>query len=607
MALKQHQHDTMLSNDSSRRPTGFSVILKKLREDPKIFLDSAYHSLGRLLTYDDKLPIEHGLYALNPFEVELFRTLEGAEHLKLTSSHDFSFSGYAGQIFYNDFGRLHIRLEEEPFPNYGQEVKIDHIGYLDIPQDIFEIAQKKNQAELLKESYLRSELDSFLQAKESAGKLKDVLDLIDDVVRHIDNVYIYIQDELFSLVMDGYTNLIDTTKKPGFFSGLREKPLKDWTNEQRLGIAGFWCLFLSGGASRFEEFNGKQMTATRIYVRLQQLLEDYLNHGGTLDTPIDLKSQIGLFELAKIVGDVAKQSIEKEWLRSRWINGLTWFKTEKVLFTPKSSEVDKAIPESIANLYKSWTGKSFNYDLGYEQIFSELADMAISGNVVGNEETPAKQPIELLIQEIVTASVLATQSDYGMSSSMRNPSLLIDENYENCLSTMMSLKPKDFYCCVVSRTGLSQQMGAVISDHIYRAVQARMEYNRWHFIPGNFVKTDVPRNRHYFYPPAMPDLAEWSDQHHPGHLLASVRYTIRSPGPDLNQPPLLIGGRYYRGFYDIRVVRMGSVPYDVQDMLVVRHHCLWMGVVWKRIVSHCEKNHGSVKIIGFEKGQGYEP
>jgi len=169
------------------------------------------------------------------------------------------------------------------------------------------------------------------------------------------------------------------------------------------------------------------------------------------------------------------------------------------------------------------------------------------------------------------------------------------------LRAVLSLKPKDFYCCITSRPALRALIGPAIVDDVYRPVQTRMQFNRWHFICGSFPESDVPRDRHYFYPPLTPDLAEWSDVWHAGHTRAGVRYSVRVPGPDMSLGPLYIGGHPYRGFYDVRVVRVAGEPFTLDDLLVVRLHCLWMGALWRRLVAD-----GSVAISGFTAGDGFE-
>jgi hypothetical protein len=106
--------------------------------------------------------------------------------------------------------------------------------------------------------------------------------------------------------------------------------------------------------------------------------------------------------------------------------------------------------------------------------------------------------------------------------------------------------------------------------------------------------------------PTMPDMAEWVDQFHAGHVRAAVRYSIRSPGPEILDVPLRISGHEFRGFYDVRVVRIEDVPFTIEDLKVVRAHSVWMGHIWRAILARCAdaavRDH--LHIPGFENGCG---
>jgi len=88
-----------------------------------------------------------------------------------------------------------------------------------------------------------------------------------------------------------------------------------------------------------------------------------------------------------------------------------------------------------------------------------------------------------------------------------------------------------------------------------------MQYNSWHFIAGNLPKVPEVVARDYFVPPAIPDLAYYSDQHHHGHVAARVRWSIRSP------QSVDVLGRTFAGFVDLRLLRCEGLRFDEQDLL----------------------------------------
>lgn len=246
--------------------------------------------------------------------------------------------------------------------------------------------------------------------------------------------------------------------------------------------------------------------------------------------------------------------------------------------------------------------------------FSQVAQKAIEASCLETELQPpgqapyagATSALERLIEDVVISAVQATDADYGMSSSLRRPGELFVDTTAELAAAVGALCPKDFYCCIAGTGELQQRFGERLNGDVFRAVQARMQFNRWHFVPGNLPRSLVADDRHYFYPPVMPDLAEWVDQFHAGHVRAAVRYSIRSPGPEIIDAPLEISGHEFRGFYDVRVVRVDDKPFDIQDLAIVRTHSLWMGYIWRTILANCldPAVRGRLRIAGFANGHG---
>jgi hypothetical protein len=586
----------------------FKATLYELCEDPQIFAEPSSCALHRLLTYDGKLPFSSGLDALAELDRELFLQ---ACHIpvKICRSMTMQVPGVTWiRVFYNALGRLHLRLESAALPDYGEGVPLLPIGFIRMQEAVYQNAVEAVVPGRSEEIALRVELDGLLEKIERSSGLVALLDRVDDAVRHVEAVYFYVDDELFS-VMERISTLIPGDPGGGLLEALRTRALYEWSSAQRLCVAALRALFLSGKSIRFEEFNGRSLTARRLFARLRELAASYASHG----IEVGLTDGKDLFTLAEAVGRSAAQSVGQRWIRCRWVTGLTYLKTEYILDDQRRAVASEIIPARIRNLYESWIGKPAR-GMDYQTLFADMTDCALAAGWADNlempEGTPAEQPLGALIQEIVTSAVVMVRADYGMSSSVRDirPFLLGDPQV--VLAAILELKPKDCYCCIVSRPGMRAEMGATIVPHVYRAVQNRMQFNRWHFLPGNFPEEWIPRSRHYYYPPTMPDTAEWSDQTRAGHTKAGVRYSIRSPGPDMGQPPLRIGVSSYRGFYDVRLARMDGPPFTCDEMLTTRHHCLWMGVVWTRIVAYAQSAAARLRpvvIKGFEVGDGYEP
>jgi hypothetical protein len=94
-----------------------------------------------------------------------------------------------------------------------------------------------------------------------------------------------------------------------------------------------------------------------------------------------------------------------------------------------------------------------------------------------------------------------------------------------------------------------------------------------------------------------------SNVHHAGHARANVKYSVRAPGPDMSMPPLRIAIQTYRGFYDVRVVRMEGSEFTTEEMLRTRHRTLWVGQLVAVLVAHAEARSGKRHVIsGFRPG-----
>jgi hypothetical protein len=150
-----------------------------------------------------------------------------------------------------------------------------------------------------------------------------------------------------------------------------------------------------------------------------------------------------------------------------------------------------------------------------------------------------------------------------MSSSLRDLRRL-RPHAEQCSSGVLELQKPDFFCVCIPHPALVEAVSESQLFDMLNSVALRMQFNRWHFIPGNFERDAVPGSRHFFYPPTMPDMAQLSEARHGGHTLAWVRYSVRAPGPQLWQPPLKIFGNDYRGCFDTRLVRMVEPPFTVE-------------------------------------------
>jgi hypothetical protein len=583
-------------------PTGLEEILSRLASDPERFAQPADSALSRLLTYDARMPLEQARRTLSEFTGEILDLLKSGPVRRLTPEPTREEGTLQLRLWFDSHGKFWIRPEDAPPLDYPQREHYE-LGYLALPAYLHEQLQNGLSVRLAREQRLRELMSALLERAEADGTLGELVDAVEDSVRHVEAVSIFIDDALWS-VMEGCATLIDRSAGEGILPRLRRTPLSEWTSTERFGVVALRALFLSGRSVRFEEFNGAHLSAVRLVERFRELSEGYARCRALPAT----QDERDIFAWAKEIRAGAESSPGQAWLRYRWINGLTYVKTERCAYIEPVQAVSR-LPEPIAELYENWLGEPYHPSLGYREVFASLAKHALQGDAetsIQLAEGPAKSAVEALIQAIVASAVMESGADYGMSSSLRDLTPLLAADHAELIRQIHRLKPADFFTCVVARPELAQEYGPDFNRHVFAAIQRRMMFNRWHFIAGNLKESEVERSRHYFYPPLVPDLAEWSDQRHGGHVKAGVRYSVRSPGPDMGEAPLMIAGRPYRGFYDVRVARAKGRPFDVRDLLLVRRHCLWLGVVWREIIEAREQETSAFAVRGFQPGDGLE-
>jgi len=579
----------------------FTTFLDELSRDPRNRQLPAYDALCRMLTYSDRLSLKTAVESLGFLEREIFRRTEIDSTLRLQDQAQEGVDSVPFTVGYGELGKLYITQQSSTADATPSIAFL--AGALHVPLAAYEAAQVAAKAQWDVETRLRREMSRVLVEADARGALGALLDDVADSVRHVEAVYLYIDDAIWG-VAERCSTLLGGKGEEGVMPRLRRTPLAAWTSAEKFGIVALRALFVSGRSVRFEEYNGKHLTAIGLCQRFSELEDMYVGQGAGVPHP----QPSDIVERAARIRELSLQSVRQGWVRYRAINGLTYVKNEAVTAAPSRAMVNALVPRSIVDLYESWLRRRHHRDLDYEDLFSDLARFALRPSSSGSSERgPAKSRVEVLMQEIVTSATLQVNADYGMSSSIRSIEPLLEGDHERFVDRLLALTPKEFFTCIVSRPGLTAINGDHVQKHIYTAVQQRMQFNRWHFIAGNFGDERIRANRHFYYPPVIPDIAEWADQRHAGHVNGDVRFSIRCPGPDMAEPPFMINDREYRGFYDIRVVRMIGPPFTTADMLKVRAHRQWLGIVWRELVARSETAAGVWTITGFETGCGYEP
>lgn len=568
-------------------------------------LENAWKTCIHVLTHGGRYPAEHALESLAPFDRAVLSILEQEPAIPVKTEADDLLENRIA-IYMNDLGRLHLRPLTQERPRYGEEDRWIDIGTFQLKPVHFASIERLVSEHGLREELALARIRTAMARVDALGELAALLEGVIDHVEHVESVCFYNRDRFFALI-DRYVNLIDTKGKEGFLPRLRDKPWGDWTDQELTIVAGLHALFLSGRSVRFEEFNGLTMDAQALVAKLESLYGMYERMGATEELAVEAD----LFDLARAIRRQTLQAMGKPWLRYRWIYGLNFQKKESVHPHQNSSEAPLAHLAEFSSDHERWVGDKSNAPQSEHLFFTQLAAAALSRDIAGMpldiEGSAAAGWVEYLFERIVGSAVVATGSDYGMSSSLRDISLLVQQDDSVLGKVIHGFTPANFYTCFVSKD-FSGRLEKPVADTVAASVQKRMMFNRWHFIPGNLERSDISDSRHWYYPPLIPDIAVHSDIHRAAHNRAMVKFSIRAPGPDMSRPPLIISGRPYRGFYDVRVVRMaGDCPFTPEEMLRTRRRTLWLESVYAVLIHHLQRcNAVPFQVRGFETGQYFD-
>lgn len=564
---------------------------------------SAYQTARYYVMHGGEYPEALGVDALAAFDRGVYELLAAHTTLHLDQAPTEG-AAMTLKAYVNSVGRLHLRRIDDPRVNYAPNDDFRDVGFINLSQTLCDELQTRLQARHEGEAEAMARLKSALDAVHAAGHLQRLLAGVVDHVQHVESVCFFVEDRFLAHI-DRFGNLVDSKSGPGYLSSLSAEQYNQWPDESVLVVGALHALFTSGRSVRFEQFNGTALTAVALFAYFERLLGEYgsvVPEGGWIT--------VDAFDLAQRVRDGAESGVGQPWLRYRWIYALSFQKVEHVLQGIQELEPEADYLTEFRQDHIDLFGLVPEPQLTEKRFFKGLAQACLARDLTGarfcRPGSAATSWVEYLMERIVTSAALATDSDYGMSSSLRDIATLATDCSVTLLDRLHAFDPKDFFTCYVS-CGTVAEFGDEQAKAIATSVQKRMMFNRWHFIPGNFPRPDISSERHWYYPPLVPDIAVHSDMHRAAHAKAMVKYSVRAPGPDMSRPPLMVTGRPYRGFYDVRVVRMDGKPFSPEEMLAVRRRTLWLEQVYDVMVAYIERDREMPLVIrGFQPGQFLE-
>ncbi|MEV0530014.1 hypothetical protein AB0I66_42075 [Streptomyces sp. NPDC050439] len=395
-------------------------------------------------------------------------------------------------------------------------------------------------------------------AGQGAKGRDELLELAKEAAQRTAPFVLYQEDNQYTNFRDQNT-LTGKTLWPGHpdctLSSLHGVPLELWSDSDVQLVVCLSLLIASSGFGRVEEANGTQITTDHIAFMLERIRSGY---NEVLPAPgIAPAASHGAAELTALAEDLRERRPEvgRGAQLYREIHGALMHKIERIAgpVAAPALEAEAAICADLrARLPLTGTTLA---ELGQEVI----SDPAWLAAPHGDNGTG----LESLVHHAVGAVGSALRADFAMSRGIRSLPALIAAMRDQQWERICAWDLTHYFCCVVPLPDASRHFGGSVSavaDTAW-AMSSRMQYNSWHFVPGNLPRARAVVDRDHFVPPTIPDISLYSDQHHHGHVNNKVRFSIRSP------QSVGVDGKVFNGFIDLRLLRCEGPPFTEQDLL----------------------------------------
>ncbi|WJK33069.1 hypothetical protein [Solwaraspora sp. WMMA2065] len=558
---------------------GLAAVLARLRGGTHSGAP-AYQQVVRLLTIDGRVPFARAVQALTAWERITLLHVIGDDELRLRPPDE----ARPGDVIVVQAsnGRLRLCPVDADHPHPAGYVA----GCMTLPANLHDQIEEAVADWEQDERDQQAQLDRLLAGWHDRGLLKEKVSQVADWVDRVETVLIYSGEEVFSR-SDAGTN---TLLRDGLLDRLASEHPDTWTSAQRLFVAAAHLLFAAGRAIRFEEFNGRQLTAVGLRDWLVQARRRYQTAAAR---PADPTDHLDLTAVAQQVGELSRAVDQSDSMRYRRVHGTTFAKQEVVTMLPQTQRRHRTLPAPLAAFARQTAGVETT-GLDGEDAIGQVVRALL--------ELPAeacRNGVESLLTVIVQVAVVDLRADYGMSSAVRDLTALAPAGTDR-LGPVLQLRKPDFFCAVMPHPRLPDDAVNDLGRMLWLVAQ-RMQYNRWHFAPGNFDRHEVPHQRHYYFPPSLPDVAEHSDLWHGGHIAARVRYSLRAPGAALWRDPLSVRGTPYRGCYDIRAVRMNGPAFTRDELWTAVRYTGLVDALWRTVAEACDAGRAVPAVTAFDK------
>jgi acyl-CoA synthetase (AMP-forming)/AMP-acid ligase II len=566
----------MTADAASEHKPGFQLLLKRIGERivRGMTLGAA---LREILTFGGRQAMEAGMASLTLVQRAV---MAQASDLNLHAP-DEEQGGYTWYLGLWSYGRVWLARARPQDP----ECRL--LAALTMSEATAN-AVVANAAKLIGEARLGDvEMNAFFDRLDAEG-IRHVLREVHEAVDHTDPVLFYIGDDTLTN-FGKFNNLQERAADlpQCFHRRAEDTPVDRWSHAERVYV--FCVYWLRAAGCRAEEFCGRQLDPELLRAYLEARIEQYRSLAPRIyDAPA-----VSIADKARLLARCKKERAE-DVLTYRWINGLNFYKEERI--RPRAGLVRgiAGMPEPLRARIANLCG----VDAARHDSLASLFDACVAQMAGANFAVQGSMnALEAMLAAIVDCAIEATGSDVGMTRGTRDVARLQRAFAEDRFEEICEWPAADYYCAVFP----SQAMRRKLADDpdvlikILYACSARMQFNHWHYMPGHCPPERVPQGRHFYLPPRMPDITVWSDQHHAGHVLAEVRYSIRSPAP------LAFHGRTYPGLIDLRLFRRSGQPYTDDDLGTALAFTEYVRALHQAVSNHIDRGGVPVRIEAFDK------
>ena len=358
-----------------------------------------------------------------------------------------------------------------------------------------------------------------------------------------------------------------------YLNDLVEISFDAWNQSDKDFIACLLILSEIGVQTVYEEFNSQELTLSTLYTYLVEKIE-YLSGGK------ESRDMSQTIEIARDIGKCREKRLSDSFYY-RYIDGVSLNKIEK--FSDKIGDFDRPMPQGCIEFFSSYgISCSFTSEL-YDASRSLFKSSLMNSNHAKEGFTSSA---EALINEYLKSTLRIIESDIVMTRGFTRLSDLLSLAKNNEYQKIIDYKQTDYFCYVLPSNAVVKNTDPKMLQVILNSISARMRFNSWHYLPGNYSE-DISGERDYFIPPVLSDIALNSDLHHPGHIHSRVKYSIRCP------ESVTINNKVYKAFIDLRLMRMNGSVFTLEELKRSKEISLNLQTIYQALIDHLEETNSS--------------